>query len=314
MSATTVTKKTETKPRIKKVKPVETPVSVTQSPADVETEEPVKEKKERPPRLPEKFGKFIQFAYWFMKKYNSETPKVDETDFLNAISFYGTVDEQTSFVEAFITDAKENKKEIRKNIVAHKKAAMPKKERKPREKKPKLDDDGNEIPPKEKKPRAKKAVKEVGNTQDNLINELVRLANSTDVPTEITASAELAATATDTDKPVKEKKVKEAKAKPVKEAKAKPVKEAKAKPVKEKATKKANDKKVEEDVKITQPVETNVDAGEDEDDEDEDEVDADLVQIDGKNFYLDAENVLYDVDTQDPVGRFDKNTNSMTPM
>jgi hypothetical protein len=304
----TVTKKTETKPRVKKVKsvetPVETPVSVTQPPADVDTEAPIKEKKERQPRLPEKFGKYIQFAYWFMKKYNSETPKVDETEFLNAIAFYGTVDEQTSFVESFIADAKENKKEIRKNIVAHKKAAMPKKERKPREKKPKLDADGNEIPPKEKKPRAKKATKEVGNTQDELINELLRRANSTDVPTEVTdaaiATVSATATATVTDKPVKEKKPRAKQ-----ETKSKPVKEAK--PVKEKTAKKSNDKKVDEDVQITQPTQTN-------DDQDDEEVDADLVQIDGKNYYLDAQNVLYDVDTQDPVGRFDKNSNSMTPI
>jgi hypothetical protein len=306
----TVTKKTETKPRVKKVKsvetPVETPVSVTQPPAEVDTEAPIKEKKERQPRLPEKFGKYIQFAYWFMKKYNSETPKVDETEFLNAIAFYGTVDEQTSFVESFIADAKENKKEIRKNIVAHKKAAMPKKERKPREKKPKLDADGNEIPPKEKKPRAKKATKEVGNTQDELINELLRRANSTDVPTEVTdaaiatVSATATATATVTDKPVKEKKPRAKQ-----ETKSKPVKEAK--PVKEKTAKKSNDKKVDEDVQITQPTQTN-------DDQDDEEVDADLVQIDGKNYYLDAQNVLYDVDTQDPVGRFDKNSNSMTPI
>ena len=139
-----------------------------------------------------------------------------------------------------------------------------------------------------------------------MINELLRRANSTDVPTEVTdaaiatVSATATATATVTDKPVKEKKPRAKQ-----ETKSKPVKEAK--PVKEKTAKKSNDKKVDEDVQITQPTQTN-------DDQDDEEVDADLVQIDGKNYYLDAQNVLYDVDTQDPVGRFDKNSNSMTPI
>ena len=306
MSATTVTKKTETKPRIKKGKSVETPVetqvetpvSVTQAPANVETEAPVKEKKERPPRLPEKFGKFIQFAYWFMKKYNSagETPKVDETEFLNAISFYGTVDEQTSFVEAFITDAKENKKEIRKNIVAHKKEAMPKKERKPREKKPKLDADGNEIPPKEKKPKGKKATKEVGNTQDELINELVRRAHSTDVPTEVAPDV-----VADVAKPVKEKKTSvKAKAK-------KDDNETKDdKDTKTKTKPKTKDTKTKTKTKDEPTAETKL--------EQELELDTDvqLIEINGKTFYVDDQDVLYDVDSQEELGTLDRNTMTTT--
>ena len=319
MSATTVTKKTETKPRIKKGKSVETPVetqvetpvSVTQSPANVETEAPVKEKKERPPRLPEKFGKFIQFAYWFMKKYNSagETPKVDETEFLNAISFYGTVDEQTSFVEAFITDAKENKKEIRKNIVAHKKEAMPKKERKPREKKPKLDADGNEIPPKEKKPKGKKATKEVGNTQDELINELVRRAHSTDVPTEV-ADQVTAEVAAEVAKPVKEKKTSgKAKAKKddndTKDDKETKSKDTKTK-TKTKTKPKTKDTKTKTKTKDEPTAETKL--------EQELELDTDvqLIEINGKTFYIDDQDVLYDVDSQEELGTLDRNTMTTT--
>jgi len=313
MSATTVTKKTETKPRIKKVKsvetPVETPVSVTQSPADVETEAPIKEKKERPPRLPEKFGKFIQFAYWFMKKYNSETPKVDETEFLNAIAFYGTVDEQTSFVEEFITDAKENKKEIRKNIVAHKKAAMPKKERKPREKKPKLDDDGNEIPPKEKKPKGKKATKEVGNTQDELVNELVRRANSTDIPAEVAdqVAAEVAdQVAAEVAKPVKEKKTSvKASAKPKakkddNDTKPKVTKETKTKETKTKETKTKTKDEPQTETNQEQELELELDT------------DVQLIEINGKTYYVDDQDVLYDVDSQEELGTLDRNTMTTT--
>jgi len=308
MSATTVTKKTETKPRIKKVKsvetPVETPVSVTQSPADVETEAPIKEKKERPPRLPEKFGKFIQFAYWFMKKYNSETPKVDETEFLNAIAFYGTVDEQTSFVEEFITDAKENKKEIRKNIVAHKKAAMPKKERKPREKKPKLDDDGNEIPPKEKKPKGKKATKEVGNTQDELVNELVRRANSTDIPAEVAdqVAAEVAdQVAAEVAKPVKEKKTSV-------KASAKPKAKKDDNDTKPKVTKETKTKETKTKTKDEPQTETN----QEQELELELDTDVQLIEINGKTYYVDDQDVLYDVDSQEELGTLDRNTMTTT--
>jgi hypothetical protein len=305
MSATTVTvtKKTETKPRIKKVKPVETPVetpvSVTQPPAEVDAEAPIKEKKERPPRLPEKFGKFIQFAYWFMKKYNSETPKVDETEFLNAIAFYGTVDEQTSFVESFVADAKENKKEIRKNIVAHKKAAMPKKERKPREKKPKLDADGNEIPPKEKKPKGKKATKEVGNTQDELINELVRRANSTDVPAEV-ADQVAAEVAAEEKKPTKSSAKPKAKKddKPKKDDKSKKDDKPKETKTKETKTKKTKDTKTKDEPQT----ETN------QEQEQEQDTDVQLIEINGKTYYVDDQDVLYDVDSQEELGTLDRNT------
>ena len=305
MSAATVTKKTETKPRVKKVKPietpVETPVSVTQPPAEVDAEAPIKEKKERQPRLPEKFGKYIQFAYWFMKKYNSETPKVDETEFLNAIAFYGTVDEQTSFVESFIADAKENKKEIRKNIVAHKKAAMPKKERKPREKKPKLDADGNEIPPKEKKPKGKKATKEVGNTQDELINELVRRANSTDVPAEV-ADQVTAEVAAEEKKPVKSSaKPKVKKDDKPKETKTKETKTKETK-TKETKTKKTKDTKTKDEPQT----ETN------QEQEQEQDTDVQLIEINGKTYYVDDQDVLYDVDSQEELGTLDRNTMTTT--
>ena len=301
----TVTKKTETKPRVKKVKPietpVETPVSVTQTPAEVDAQAPIKEKKERQPRLPEKFGKYIQFAYWFMKKYNSETPKVDETDFLNAITFYGTVDEQTSFVESFIADAKENKKEIRKNIVAHKKAAMPKKERKPREKKPKLDADGNEIPPKEKKSKGKKATKEVGNTQDELINELVRRAHSTDVPAEVTNDQ-----VTNDQVTTKEKKQVKSSAKPKANKDDKP-NDDKPKETKTKKTKDTNTK-----TKTNTKTETNLQQEQQQQQEQEQDTDVQLIEINGKKYYVDDQDVLYDVDSQEELGTLDRNT--MTPI
>lgn len=294
------------------------------------------------PRLPEKFGKFIQFGFWLMTRINTPQegdtdvePKIDEEDFLNAISLYGTVDEQTAFVQAFFDDSKENKKSIRKLVTAHKKATEPKKERKPRVKKPKLDDDGNEIvtapkePKADKKPRAKKGAKAVTNTQDELVDELVRRANSTDVPDAPATPAE--------EKPVEETKAdKKPSAKPSAKPKAKkaiatveapietpaPIEETKATksrakkalatvetpaPVEEtktktkaKAKKETKGKKEKEKEKETAP---SADA--------EDDTDVSLFEFNGKQYYIDDHNIVYDVDTQEELGSFDRINNKL---
>ena len=53
----------------------------------------VKEKKPRTPTLPAKFGKFIQFGYWFMLKLNQDlqAPAVDETLFIEKINLFADV-------------------------------------------------------------------------------------------------------------------------------------------------------------------------------------------------------------------------------
>ena len=246
-----------TKSRAKKAKTntAEAPVSQdtttdAEAPVSQDTDNDTKTKKDRPARLPEKFGKYIQFAYWFMKKFNSQGDKFHNQEFLDAISFYGTVDQQTTFVQEFLTNAKDNKKDIRKNILDHKKANMPKKERKPREKKNKLDADGNVVQPKEKKTRAKKQAKEVNNTQDDLINELVRRANNND-------DNDTTTTQDNTNKQT------------------------------------AN--------KNNTPQTTQENALDNDDD-----TDVSLFEFQGKQYYIDDQDVLYDIDTQDEIGKFNQ--------
>jgi len=141
------------------------------------------EKKPRAPRLPEKYGKFLQFAYYFMNKFNETADnKINETDFLSALKIAGSIDEQLLVVDNFFQNSKENKKNMNKFIKLQKNASTPKPDRKPRTKKIITDAapaDGE--PP--KRPR-KKVTKAVNNTQDELINELVKRANSTEIVVE----------------------------------------------------------------------------------------------------------------------------------
>jgi hypothetical protein len=292
------------------------------------------------PRLPEKFGKFIQFGFWLLTRINAPQegdadaePKIDEEDFLNAISLYGTVDEQTQFVQTFFDDSKENKKSIRKLVTAHKKATEPKKERKPRVKKPKLDDDGNEIvaapkePKADKKPRAKKGAKAVANTQDELVDELVRRANSTDVPeTPPATPAEEPAAKKPSAKPrAKKAPVVQAETPivqvetPSEETKAKP--ETKAKGKAKASTKTKTEPKAKPETKTKTTKATKKDAApapatapepepelaQDEDDD----TDVSLFEFNGKQYYIDDNDVVYDVQTQEELGNFDRKNNKL---
>ena len=296
------------------------------------------------PRLPEKFGKFIQFGFWLMTRINTPQegdadaePKIDEEDFLNAISLYGTVDEQTQFVQAFFDDSKENKKSIRKLVTAHKKATEPKKERKPRVKKPKLDADGNEIvaapkePKADKKSRAKKGAKAVTNTQDELVDELVRRANSTDVPD---APATPAVEKPAAKKPRAKKATVVQSETPVQVEAPAPVEETKpaAKPRAKKATavqaetpapvedkpktktepkpkaKAKTETKPKKETKVKKEAETETAPTPD---ADEDDTDVSLFEFNGKQYYIDDNDVVYDVQTQDELGNFDRKNNKL---
>jgi len=151
----------------------------------------ITEKKPRPPTLPAKFGKFIQFGFYFMKTFNqdaaaaNEAP-LDEAKFLEVLRLRGTVDEQKDFVQTFFDDSKEIAKEIRKLVKAKPvKAKRAKKE--PAE-------DGADPAPKKK--RGKKAI--VTNGQSDLVAEIVALANGggePTVPSDSTASNKVEADA-----------------------------------------------------------------------------------------------------------------------
>ena len=89
------------------------------------------EKKTRAKALPEKYSKFIQFSYYMMSQM-SETETFTKDDFLNQVKMFATVEEQQPFIQGFFDNQKDNKKSMRKDIQAKKKADQPKKVKAPR--------------------------------------------------------------------------------------------------------------------------------------------------------------------------------------
>ena len=128
--------------------------------------------KTRQPTLPDKYGKFIQFAYYMMENVLGDEFQMDKAVYLEKIALFGSVSEQQVLVQGFLNSAKENKKTIKK-MVSDKKKAEAKANKPPRKSRAKaVPADG------EAKRSRKKATKEVVNAQDELLNDLVQLARS----------------------------------------------------------------------------------------------------------------------------------------
>jgi hypothetical protein len=133
--------------------------------------------KTRKPTLPDKYGKFIQFAYYMMNNVLGEDFQMDKDAYLEKIKFFGSVEEQQILVQGFLDSAKENKNTIKKVIAdrnkAIAKANKPVKQKQSRAKKTNDETDGAEAPAKRSR---SKASKKVNTVQDDLLNELVQLA------------------------------------------------------------------------------------------------------------------------------------------
>jgi len=100
--------------------------------ANASTTQPISpEKKARAKALPEKYSKFIQFSYYMMSQM-SETETFTKDEFLNQVKMFATVEEQQPFIQGFFDNQKENKKSMRKDLLAKKKADQPKKVKAPR--------------------------------------------------------------------------------------------------------------------------------------------------------------------------------------
>ena len=145
--------------------------------------------KTRQPTLPDKYGKFIQFAYYMMENVLGDEFQMDKAIYLEKIKLFASVSEQQVLVQGFLNSAKENKKTIKK-VVSDRKKAEAKANKPPRQSRakataaPKADG--------EAKRSRKKATKEVVNAQDELLNDLVQLARSEPVvaPAPVVAAAE----------------------------------------------------------------------------------------------------------------------------
>jgi hypothetical protein len=132
--------------------------------------------KTRQPTLPDKYGKFIQFAYYMMENVLGDEFQMDKAVYLEKIKLFGNVGEQQVLVQGFLNSAKENKKTIKK-VVSDRKKAEAKANKPPRPSRakaaPKADGEATAA-----KRSRKKATKEVVNAQDELLNDLVQLARA----------------------------------------------------------------------------------------------------------------------------------------
>ena len=134
--------------------------------------------KTRQPTLPDKYGKFIQFAYYMMENVLGDEFQMDKEVYLEKIKLFASVGEQQVLVQGFLDSAKETKKTIKK-VISDRKKAEAKANKPPRPSRakataaPKADGEATAA-----KRSRKKATKEVVNAQDELLNDLVQLARS----------------------------------------------------------------------------------------------------------------------------------------
>ena len=135
--------------------------------------------KTRQPTLPDKYGKFIQFAYYMMENVLGNDFQMDKDVYLEKIKLFGNVGEQQVLVQGFLNSAKETKKTIKK-LVSDRKKAEAKANKPPRPSRAKAakataNADGEATAAKRSR---KKATKEVVNAEDELLNDLVQLAHT----------------------------------------------------------------------------------------------------------------------------------------
>jgi hypothetical protein len=124
-------------------------------------------KASRQPSLPDKYGKFIQFAYYMMENVFGEDFQMDKAAYLEKIKLFGTVEEQQVLVQGFLDNVKETKKTI-KTVLSDKKKELAKAAKIAA---------AASAPKRTRKTTAKVAVP---NAEDKLINELVEIAQTSE--------------------------------------------------------------------------------------------------------------------------------------
>lgn len=134
--------------------------------------------KTRQPTLPDKYGKFIQFAYYMMENVLGDEFQMDKAAFLEKIALFGSVGEQQVLVQGFLNGAKDNKKTIKK-VISDKKKAEAKANKPARKSRAKVaaaeDGAAAEATPAPKRSRkTTKTVVQAAN--DQLLDDLVQMA------------------------------------------------------------------------------------------------------------------------------------------
>ena len=134
--------------------------------------------KTRQPTLPDKYGKFIQFAYYMMENVLGDEFQMDKAAFLEKIALFGSVGEQQVLVQGFLNGAKDNKKTIKK-VISDRKKAEAKANKPPRKSRAKVAaaEDGAATDAAPAPKRSRKSTKTVVQAaNDQLLDDLVQIA------------------------------------------------------------------------------------------------------------------------------------------
>jgi hypothetical protein len=284
------------------------------------------------PTLPAKYNKFMSFGFWFLNKMDA--PVRDQL--FPELKLFSTIEDQSAFFQSYLDEATASNKIMRKTVAAFHKPPKVRAEKKSRKSsKPvaaqsddliaKLIADANgstdapatdatatvQEKPKKSTKKSTKKTEEPATTSD--------VAPATDAPAQekpkkstkkSTKKAEEPVTTSDVapvaDAPVEEKPKKATKKstkkaeEPVPTTTDAPVADATVQEKPKKTTKKSS-KKVEEPVAPTEPVAQ---------DDDSDEIQTRIVTIDGgKQYLIDSEYNLYDINSHEQIGKFDPHTN-----
>ena len=278
--------------------------------------------KTRQPTLPDKYGKFIQFAYYMMENVLGDEFQMDKAAFLEKIALFGSVAEQQSLVQGFLNGAKDTKKTIKKVISDKKKAEAKanKPARKSRAKVAAATEDGAaaEAAPKRSR-KTTKTVVQAANEQ--LLDDLVQIAAAQTQPAVVQEPVielvpEPVVAVVEEKKPKKKAAAKKTAAEPVAAAdeplnitnELVPETFIATEPVKEKAApkRKAQPKKAAAAKTDTPVLEDVVISGTD--------IEVSPITIEGKTYFMDEESNLYahPIPSASSIGKYNPLTRKIT--
>ena len=308
--------------------PLSNPYSFTMSAIDQTISADVKPKKERAPRLPAKFGKFIEFGFYFVQFYNQSilaandgrTP-LDQDALHLALQVFGSVDDQQSFVQGFFDNSKDVKKQMRDVVKKFNKANAPS-TRKPRAKKSEEPpSESNDDKPKDDKPKAKRGRKPaalVANGNPDIVAEIVAIAQANPNPNADADSKPAKLTPEQKKAAAQAKKDAKTNKPPANDdSPAPPKKDTKTKtktskpPADETKPKKETKKKTPAAPATITPNPVTVHDVNSDDDDDEEPLQVSILSLNGKQFLIDDDKTVYDIESQEPIGKFDSNSQSI---
>jgi len=288
------------------------------------------EKKEKKPTLSAKYSKFLIFGYGFVKSLEAQgalNAEGVEAAFAE-LKLMSSVEDQTQLYENLLTQSKESGKAMRKFITLRNKPPKAPRAKKPRAKKSATEpatagetapaaaaSETATAPKKVKAPRVKKATVVENDTEFDVIGQIVAAANTIEAgPTKTKEEKEaekVAAKAAKEAEKVAAKAAKEAEKVAAKEAKeAEKVAAKAAKEAEKVAAKEA--KEAAKEAKVVGTTASIPTVEEEEEVIEEEEIHTTEIVVEGKSFLVDDENNVYSVDTHEPIGTFNVDTQTIS--